>query len=122
MFLWERSEFQDYRKLWGLVEEVSRAAWNYFNPDAPLLQKREGIPLTAQECEGNYLPPGPEYVKPGRYQCVAALRIRNCLRSRIENANQLVQLGQSKRLAGSIRWLRNVDDSAMTPRDFACLH
>ncbi len=62
VFLWERSEFQDYQKLWSLVEEVSRAAWNYFNPQAPLLQPRADIPLTAQECEGNYLPPAPEYV------------------------------------------------------------
>ena len=62
VFLWERAEFQDYQKLWSLVEEISRAAWNYFNPDAPLLQAREDIPLTAQECEGNYLPPAPEFV------------------------------------------------------------
>ncbi|MCY4146518.1 MAG: serine hydrolase [Chloroflexi bacterium] len=62
VFLWERSEFQDYQKLWSLVEEISRAAWNYFNPQALLLQPRADIPLTAQECEGNYLPPAPEYV------------------------------------------------------------
>lgn len=62
VFLWERSEFQDYQKLWSLVEEISRAAWNYFNPQAPLLQPRADIPLTAQECEGNYLPPAPEFV------------------------------------------------------------
>ncbi|MCY3574966.1 MAG: serine hydrolase [Chloroflexi bacterium] len=62
VFLWERSEFQDYQKLWSLVEEISRAAWNYFNPQAPLLQPRADTPLTAQECEGNYLPPAPDYV------------------------------------------------------------
>ena len=62
VFLWERAEFQDYQKLWSLLEEISRAAWNYFNPQAPLLQPREDIPLTAQECEGNYLPPAPEFV------------------------------------------------------------
>ncbi len=62
VFLWERAEFQDYQKLWSLVEEISRAAWNYFNPQAPLLQPRADIPLTAQECEGNYLPPAPEFV------------------------------------------------------------
>ncbi len=62
VFLWERAEFQDYQKLWSLVEEISRAAWNYFNPETPLLQPREDIPLTAQECEGNYLPPAPEFV------------------------------------------------------------
>ncbi len=62
VFLWERTEFQDYEKLWPLVEEISRAAWNFFNPEAALLQPRADLPPTALECEGNYLPPGPESV------------------------------------------------------------
>lgn len=62
VFLWEESEFQDYEKLWPLVEEISRAAWNFFNPESALLRPRENLPPTAQECEGNYLPPGPEFV------------------------------------------------------------
>ena len=62
VFLWEETEFQDYEKLWPLVEEISRATWNYFNPENALLRPRENLPVTAQECEGNYLPPGPEYV------------------------------------------------------------
>ena len=62
VFLWERSEFQDYEKLWPLVEEISRATWNYFNPENALLRPRENLPRTAIECEGNYLPPGPEFV------------------------------------------------------------
>ena len=62
VFLWEESEFQDYEKLWPLVEEISRAAWNFFNPENALLRSRENLPTTAVECEGNYLPPGPEYV------------------------------------------------------------
>jgi hypothetical protein len=50
-----------------LIEEVSRAAWNYFNPEDQLLQRRDDIPDRAQECltqDGagniasyNYLPP-----------------------------------------------------------------
>ncbi len=62
VYLWEETEFQDYEKLWPLVEEISRAAWNYFNPENALLVPRANLPATAQECEGNYLPPGPEYV------------------------------------------------------------
>ena len=62
VFLWERTEFQDYEKLWPLVEEISRAAWNFFNPEHALLQPRRDLPPTALECEGNYLPPGPEFV------------------------------------------------------------
>ena len=62
VFLWERVEFQDYEKLWPLLEEVSRAAWNFFNPENALLNPRTDLPPTAQECEGNYLPPSPEYV------------------------------------------------------------
>ena len=62
VFLWEETEFQDYEKLWPLVEEISRAAWNFFNPENAILVPRANLPATAQECEGNYLPPGPEYV------------------------------------------------------------
>jgi len=67
VFLWEQAEFQNYEKLWPLVEEISRAAWNYFNPENPLLTARDDLPRTAQECyladasgaitEYVYLPP-----------------------------------------------------------------
>ena len=57
VFVWEEADFQNYEQLWPLVEEISRAAWNYFNPDNPLTERRDDIPETAQECEGNYLPP-----------------------------------------------------------------
>lgn len=62
IFLWEQTDFQDYEKLWPLVEGLSRAAWNFFNPQNVLLEPRSNLPLTAQECEGNYLPPAPELV------------------------------------------------------------
>ena len=62
VFLWERTEFQDYEKLWPLIEEISRATWNFFNPENALLRPRADLPPTALECEGNYLPPGPEYL------------------------------------------------------------
>ena len=56
VYLWEDAEFQNYERLWPLVEGISRAAWNYFNPDDPLLAPRD-LPASARECEGNYLPP-----------------------------------------------------------------
>lgn len=62
VYIWQQSEFQDYTKLWPLIEGVSRAAWNYFNPEQPLIAARTDIPETAQACEGNFLPPNPEAV------------------------------------------------------------
>ena len=59
VYLWEQTEsgFQDFQRLWPLVEGISRATWNYFNPDATILTSRADLPATAQDCEGNYLPP-----------------------------------------------------------------
>jgi len=62
VFLWEEAEFQDFERLWPLLEGVSRATWNYFNPESALTSTREDLPFTAQECEGNYLPPSIEQV------------------------------------------------------------
>lgn len=57
VYLWQQTDFQDYTKLWPLMEDISRAAWNYFSPDAPLISPRTDLPDTAQECAGNFLPP-----------------------------------------------------------------
>ncbi len=57
VFLWEETEFQDFERLWPLVEGISRATWNYFVPEAALPEPRLDLPFSAQECEGNYLPP-----------------------------------------------------------------
>lgn len=69
VFIWEdtgATGFQDYVRLWPLVEEISRAAWNHFSPESALLTRRNDIPPTAQECFStdasggrvyNYLPP-----------------------------------------------------------------
>jgi hypothetical protein len=62
VFLWEQTEFQDYEKLWPLIEEISRATWNFFSPEEALIQSRNDLPIAAQECEGNYLPPSPAQV------------------------------------------------------------
>lgn len=60
VFLWEDVDFLDYNRGWPLIEGISRAAWNYFNPENPLLTARTDLPVTAQECAGNFLPPSPE--------------------------------------------------------------
>jgi len=56
VFLWEDTEFQDFTRLWPLLEDVSRAVWNYFSPETAILDRRQ-LPPTAQDCENNYLPP-----------------------------------------------------------------
>jgi hypothetical protein len=40
-----------------MIEDISRAAWNYFNPDDPLIAPRTDLPEAAQACTGNFLPP-----------------------------------------------------------------
>jgi hypothetical protein len=62
VYLWQQTDFQDYTKLWPIIEGVSRAAWNYFSPDNPLIAPRTDLPETAQACEGNFLPPNAEAV------------------------------------------------------------
>lgn len=57
VYLWQKTDFQDFTKLWPMIEDISRATWNYFNPDNPLIAPRTDIPETAQECAGNFLPP-----------------------------------------------------------------
>lgn len=56
VFLWEDTPARDFELLWPLLEDISRAVWNYFVPEQALLERRE-LPFAAQECEGNYLPP-----------------------------------------------------------------
>lgn len=66
VYLWEAGDTTGFNR-WILVEEISRAVWNYFNPDTPMLSRRTDLPPTANECltqasDGtiqsyNYLPP-----------------------------------------------------------------
>lgn len=66
VYLWEDSDTTGFER-WPIVEEISRAAWNHFNPENPLTARREDLPPTAQECftldangnigSYNYLPP-----------------------------------------------------------------
>jgi len=62
VFVWENVDFLSYERAWPIIEGISRAAWNYFSPETPLLAPRTDLPQTAQECEGNFLPPNPQSV------------------------------------------------------------
>lgn len=62
VFLWENVEFFSFERAWPLIEGISRAAWNYFNPENPLLTPRSDLPPTAMECDPQdgtqgFLPP-----------------------------------------------------------------
>ncbi len=52
VFLWENADFFSYERAWTLIEGVSRATWNYFNPDNPMIQPRADISADqqAREC------------------------------------------------------------------------
>ncbi|MDX2162521.1 MAG: serine hydrolase [bacterium] len=50
VYVWENSDFFSYSRAWPLVEGISRAAWNYFNPELPLIAPRTDIPEYAQDC------------------------------------------------------------------------
>ncbi len=60
VFVWEDGDFFDYQRAWPLIEEISRAAWNYFSPESPMTSRRTDLPVTAQQCEGIFLPPSME--------------------------------------------------------------
>lgn len=50
VFVWEQGEFFTFERAWPLIEDISRAAWNYFSPEAPLLARRTDLPPTAADC------------------------------------------------------------------------
>jgi beta-lactamase class A len=50
-FVWEAGEFFDYNRAWPLIEEISRAAWNYFSPEQAELSRRTDLPVAAQSCD-----------------------------------------------------------------------
>jgi beta-lactamase class A len=59
VYVWEDGEFFDYQRAWPLIEDISRAAWNYFVPESPMMSSRTDLPVTAQECIF-FLPPSLE--------------------------------------------------------------
>lgn len=56
VFVWRNVEFFNYLEAWPLIEGVSRASWNYFNPEAPLIAARTDLPPTANDC-ADFSPP-----------------------------------------------------------------
>ena len=61
VFVWEAGDFFDYQRAWPMIEEISRAAWNYFSPESALLSRRTDLPEAAQSCD-MFLPPSMEQV------------------------------------------------------------
>lgn len=60
VFLWQDTDFFSFTQAWPLIEGISRAAWNYFSPEAPLLAPRSDLPQEgAAACDGpdGFLPP-----------------------------------------------------------------
>ncbi|MFQ3567365.1 MAG: serine hydrolase [Aggregatilineales bacterium] len=56
VYVWENTEFFSYTRAWPLIEGISRAAWNFFSPESPLIAPRTDIPDTARDCE-DFSPP-----------------------------------------------------------------
>ncbi len=56
VFVWENTDFFSYARAWPLIEGISRAAWNYFSPEDPLIAPRTDLPEQAVECV-NFAPP-----------------------------------------------------------------
>jgi Beta-lactamase enzyme family len=66
VYLWEDGDTTGFSR-WSIIEEISRATWNYFNPENTLLARRTDLPPAANECVSqnesgailsyNYLPP-----------------------------------------------------------------
>jgi hypothetical protein len=55
-FVWKNTDFFSYTEAWPLLEGISRAAWNYFSPETPLVAPRTDIPDQANEC-ATFAPP-----------------------------------------------------------------
>lgn len=50
VFVWEQGDFFSYARAWPLIEGISRATWNYFSPEDPLIAPRADIPDQANDC------------------------------------------------------------------------
>lgn len=50
VYVWENTDFFSFSRAWPLIEGVSRAAWNYFSPDTPLIAPRTDLPEQAADC------------------------------------------------------------------------
>jgi beta-lactamase class A len=56
VYVWENAQFFSYTRAWPLIEGISRAAWNYFNVEAPLVSPRTDLPDQAVACDA-FSPP-----------------------------------------------------------------
>ncbi len=56
VFVWKNTNFFSYSEAWPLIEGISRATWNYFSPETPLVAPRTDIPEQAQACSA-FAPP-----------------------------------------------------------------
>lgn len=50
-FVWENGDFFSFERAWPLIEGISRAAWNYFVPEQPLIAARTDLPEQAVACD-----------------------------------------------------------------------
>lgn len=56
VFVWENGEFFSFERAWPLIEGISRATWNYFVPEQPLIAARTDLPEQAVACDA-FSPP-----------------------------------------------------------------
>ncbi len=56
VFVWKNTEFFSYAEAWPLIEGISRATWNYFSPETPLIAPRADLPDQAESCD-KFAPP-----------------------------------------------------------------
>ena len=55
-FVWENGDFFSFERAWPLIEGISRATWNYFVPEQPLIAARTDLPEQAVACDA-FSPP-----------------------------------------------------------------
>jgi beta-lactamase class A len=56
VFVWEEGNFFSFERAWPLIEGISRATWNYFNPEQPMISTRTNLPEQARGCDA-FSPP-----------------------------------------------------------------
>ncbi len=50
VYVWEQSDFFNHDRAWPLIEGISRATWNYFNPNDPMIAPRTDLGENAEDC------------------------------------------------------------------------
>lgn len=56
VYLWEQGNFFTFERAWPLIEGISRATWNFFVPEQPLVAPRTDLPEQAVACD-TFSPP-----------------------------------------------------------------